>query len=87
MDQDLIKHDNAISSWITLRVARDAVTTTVLRIETNLSLDAQDLNYPKGSVDSLIAAAVAYVDDHPHINTIEIEPNRQGGLEITSLGD
>jgi hypothetical protein len=87
MDKDVIKHDNALSSWITLRVARDGVTTTVLRLETDLSLDAQDVNYQKGSVDSLIAAAVAYVEDHPHINTIEIEPIHQGRLEVTSLGD
>ena len=87
MDQDLIKHDNAISSWIMLGVARDGVTTTVLRIETDLSLNAEDPNYQKDAGDGLVAAAVAYVGDHPLIDTIEIEPIRQGGFEVTSIGE
>ena len=59
---------------------------TVLKIETDLGLDPEDPSYQKGSVDSLIAAAVSYVDDHPHFQTIEIEPSREGRLEVTSLG-
>jgi len=59
MGQGIIKHDNAISSWITLCIDRDGVTTTVLMIETDLSLNAEDPNYRKDAVDSLAAAAVA----------------------------
>jgi hypothetical protein len=40
MDQVIIEHDNAISSRITLCIDRDRVTTTVLMIETDLSLNA-----------------------------------------------
>ena len=87
MDQDIIKHDNAISSWITLCVDRNRVTTTILMIETDLSLNAEDPNYQKDNVDSLVAAAVAYVGEHPHIDNIEIEQLRQGSLDVTSLGD
>ena len=87
MDQDIIKHDNAISSWITLRVGRKGVTTTILMIETDLSLNAEDPNYQKDNVDSLVAAAVAYVGEHPHIDNIEIEQLRHGSLDVTSLGD
>jgi hypothetical protein len=87
MDQDIFKHDHAISSWITLCISRDGVTTTVLMVETDLNLNAKDSNYRKDSIDSLVAAAVAYVRDHPHIDTIEIEQIRQGSLEVTSLGD
>ncbi len=87
MDQDIIKHDNAISSWITLCIDRNGVTTTILMIETDLSLNAEDPNYQKDSVDSLVAAAVAYVGEHPHIDNIEIEQLRQGSLDVTSLGD
>ena len=87
MDQGVIKHDNAVFSWITLCIARDGATTTVLMIETDLSLNAEDPNYRKDAVDRLVAAAVAYVGDHPHIDTIEIEQLRQGSLDVTSIGD
>ena len=87
MDQDIIKHDNAISSWITLCIDRNGVTTTILMIETDLSLNAEDPNYQKDNVDSLVAAAVAYVGEHQHIDSIEIEQLRQGSLDVTSLGD
>jgi hypothetical protein len=56
-------------------------------IETDLSLNAEDPNYQKDNVDSLVAAAVAYVGEHPHIDNIEIEQFRQGSLDVTSLGD
>jgi hypothetical protein len=87
MDQDIIKHDNAVSSWITLCIARDGVITTVLMIETDLCLNADAPNYQKNAVDSLVATAVAYFGDHPHIDTIEIEQLRQGRPEVTSIGD
>ena len=61
MDQDIFKHDHALSSWLTLCISRDGVTTTVLMVETDLNLNAKDSNYRKGSIDSLVAAAVAYV--------------------------
>ncbi len=86
MDQDIIKHDNAISSWITLCVDRDGLTTTVLMIQTDLSLNAEDPNYQKDAVDSLIAAAVEFVGKDSHIDTIEIEQLRQGSLDVTSIG-
>jgi hypothetical protein len=87
MGQDIFKHDHAISSWITLCISRDGVTTTVLMVETDLNLNAKDSNYRKDSIDSLVAAAVAYVRDHPQIDTIEIEQIRGGSLEVASLGD
>lgn len=87
MDQDIFKHDHAISSWITLCIGRDGATTTVLMIETDLTLNAKDPNYRKESIDNLVAAAVAYVGKNPHIDTIEIEQIRQGSIDVTSLGD
>ena len=86
MDQDIIKHDNTLASWIILRVGRKGVTTRILRIETDLSLNPNDRNYQKDALDSLTAAAKAYVRDHKHIDSIEIEQFRQGSLEVTSLG-
>jgi hypothetical protein len=73
MDQGIIKHDNAIFSWITLRVGHNGVITEILAIETDLSLNTEDPNYQKDAVDDLMAAAVAYLRDHPHIDSIEIE--------------
>jgi hypothetical protein len=87
MDQDIFKHDTAGSSWISLRVGPKGVTTRVLTIETDLSLNPEDPNYQKDVVDSLIAAAVAYIRDHRHIDDAEIVQIRQGGFEVTSLGD
>ena len=87
MDQDIIKHDNAVFSWITLRVGRKGVTTRILRIETDLTLNPDDPNYQKDALDSLTAAANAYVRDHIHIDSVEIEQIRQGSLEVTSIGD
>ena len=86
MDQNIIKHDNALSSWITLRVGRKGVTSTVLRIETDLSLNAEGPDYQKDAVDSLTAAAVAYLREHRHIDSIEIDQIRQGHLEVTNIG-
>jgi hypothetical protein len=73
MDQGIIKHDNAVFSWITLRVGRNGVTSRILTIETDLSLNLEDPNYQKDAVDGLMAAARAYVRDRPHIDAIEIE--------------
>jgi hypothetical protein len=87
MDQDIIKHDNAISSWIGLRVARNGKKARFLMIATDLTLNAEDPDYQKGAVDSLVAAAVAYVGGHPRIDSIEIEQIRQGSLDVTSIGD
>ena len=87
MDQDLIKHDNAVFSWITLRVGRKGVTTRILTIETDLNLNPDDPNYKKDAIDSLMATAVAYIRDHRHIHSIEIVQIRQRSLEVTSLGN
>ncbi len=87
MDQDIIKHDNAIFSWITLRVGRKGVTTRILTIETDLSLNPDDPNYQKDAVDSLMAAAVTYIRERRHIDSFEIVQIRQGSLEVTSIGN
>lgn len=86
MDQELIKHGHAISSWIALRISRSGGVTSELTIETDLCLNEEDPNYEKDRVDSLIAAAVAYIAGRLQIGTIEIRPLQQGNLEVTSLG-
>ena len=86
MDQDIIKHDNAVFSWITLRVGRKGVTTRILTIETDLALDPDDPDYQKDAVDGLTAAALAYIREQRHIDSIEIVQIRQGSFEVTSIG-
>ncbi len=56
-------------------------------IATDLTLNAENPDYQKDAVESLIAAAVAYVGDHPRIDSIEIEQIRQGSLDVTSIGE
>ena len=34
MEQHIIKHDTAMTSWVTVRIVRDGVITRLLRIET-----------------------------------------------------
>jgi hypothetical protein len=86
MDEDIIKHDNAVSSWITLRVSPKGVITTILMVLTDLNLNAEAPDYQKDKVKNLIAVAVEYVRKHSHIDILEIEQLRQGSLEVTSIG-
>ena len=87
MAQNAIEHENAVASWVTLRVTRDGKTTTILTIETDLDLNPEVHDYKKDKVKSLIDAAVAYVREHVRIDTIEIGPLREGAYEVTSIGD
>jgi hypothetical protein len=87
MEQDIVQHDNAMSSWIAVRVSRDGKLTKLLRVETDLSLDAEDPNYQADAVSGLSEAALTYLRQHPDVDSIEIEPTRQGSFEVTRIGD
>ena len=87
MAQNAIEHENAVASWVTLRVSRDGKITTILTIETDLDLNPEAHDYQKDKVNSLIDAAVAYIREHVRIDTIEIGPLREGAYEVTSIGD
>jgi hypothetical protein len=80
MEQDIVQHDNAMSSWIVIRIARDGKLTKLLRIETDLSLDAEDPNYQADAVSGLSEAALTHLRQHPDVESIELEQSRQGGL-------
>jgi hypothetical protein len=86
MAQNAIEHENAVGSWVTLRIARSGKITNILTIETDLDLDPEAHGYQKDKVNSLIDAAVAYVREHVRIDTIEIGPLREGAYEVTSIG-
>ena len=53
-EQGLIDHPNALSSWLGLRLTRDA-TLQILFVETDLVLDTKAEDYNASAVESLIA--------------------------------
>ncbi len=87
MEQDIVQHDNAMSSWIAVRVSRDGKLTKLLRVETDLSLNVDDPNYRSDALSSLVEAAVTYLRQHPNVDSVELEQSRQGGFEVTRIGD
>ena len=87
MEENIVQHDNAMSSWIVVRIASDGKLIKLLRIETDLSLNAEDPNYQADAVSGLAEAALTYLRQHPDLDSIEIEPSRQGGFEVTRIGD
>ena len=87
MEHDIIQHDNAMSSWIAVRVSRDGKLTKLLRVETDLSLNVDDPNYRSDALSSLVEAAVTYLRQHPDVESIELEQSRQGGFDVTRIGD
>jgi hypothetical protein len=87
MEHDIIQHDNAMSSWIAVRVSRDGKLTKLLRVETDLSLNVDDPNYRSDALSSLVEAALTYLRQHPDVDSIELEQSRQGGFEVTRIGD
>ena len=86
MDQGVIRHDNALSSWVALRVGRDGVVARILKIETDLSVTADDEAYSKDELESLLAAAAAYLREHSDIAYVEVEQVPGGALEVTRIG-
>lgn len=71
MEQCLVEHKHAISSWLMVRLTRDTME-TVLKIETDLVLNAHD---PDGeSVRGLLARVQEYLGANRHIASADIEP-------------
>jgi hypothetical protein len=73
MQQNLIEHPHAISSWLAVRLTRDAMM-TVLVVETDLVLNAQDPDFDSVAVNSLVAKVQEYLAAHDHIDSADIEP-------------
>jgi hypothetical protein len=85
MDQNIIRHKNALSSWIALRVGRDGAVARILRIETDLSLDA-DRAHRADKLNELLEAVAAYLREHADVDSVEIEQAPGGPLEVTRIG-
>lgn len=86
MDQDIIRHKNALSSWIALRVGRDGLVARILRIETDLSVDTDDRAHRADTLNDLLDAVAAYLREHPDVDSVEIEQAPGGPLEVTRIG-
>ncbi len=73
MKQRLINHKHAIASWLTMRLTRDTMH-TVLVVETDLVLNAQDPDFEAEAVRSLATAVQEYLAANEHIDSADIEP-------------
>jgi hypothetical protein len=50
-------------------------------------LNAEDPKYQADAVSGLAEAALTYLRQHPDVDSIELEPSKQGGFEVTRIGD
>ena len=73
MEQRLIEHKHAISSWLTVRLTRDTME-TVLVVETDLVLNAQDPDFDRDAVSGLLAKVQEYLGANRHIAGADVEP-------------
>jgi hypothetical protein len=73
MEQRLVLHKHAISSWLTVRLTRDTMN-TVLVVETDLVLNAQDNDFDDDAAGSLLAKVQEYLAANQHIDSADIEP-------------
>jgi hypothetical protein len=74
MEQCLVEHKHAISSWLTVRLTREAMK-TILVVKTDLVLNAHDPDFDGDAVGSLIAKVQEYLAANVHIDSADIEPN------------
>jgi hypothetical protein len=73
MTQNLIRHRSIESSRRALRIGRDGTMSTTVVVETDLILDAQDEDYDKAAVDSLLNAVKQFIAANTHIDQVVIE--------------
>jgi hypothetical protein len=83
MKQHLFEHKHAISSWLTVRLTHDTMK-TVLVVETDLMLNAQDPDFDGGAVNSLLTRVQEYLRANRHIDCADIEPLVDGPTDHNS---
>jgi hypothetical protein len=74
MNQKLVDHPHAKSSWISMRIHRHEDTQTVLVIATDLVLYPDDPHYNGEAVNSLAEAVTAYISAHKLIDSADVIP-------------
>ena len=70
MEQRLVEHRHATSSWLTVQLTRDTMK-TVLVVETDLVLNAQDNDFDGDAVRSLLAKVQEYLAANQHIDSAD----------------
>lgn len=73
MEQCLVEHKHAISSWLMVRLTRD-IMETVLKIETDLVLNAHNADFDGDAVRGLLARVQEYLRVNRHIASADIDP-------------
>ena len=70
-DQNLIRHPHIVSSGTMVRLERSGQK-FVLRVATDLALDAMDPIHGEPAVSDLLGIVRAYLEEHPIIDSAEI---------------
>ena len=69
----MLKHAHAVRSYPTVRWDTP-VLTTILVVETDLSLDKEDQAYNKEAVNDLFEAVTNYLWSHSNYDSAEVRP-------------
>jgi hypothetical protein len=76
MEQDVIEHPHAESSWITMRISRREMS-RVLVVETDLVLNPDDPQHDADAVADLKGAVSAYLEAYPATDYAEVSQRRK----------
>ena len=78
----LANHSNVSGVWATMEIDGDNVE-SVMVVETDLCLNAQDGNYDLVKVNTLVAAVMAFVNGNSTIDRARIIPELLGSQQPT----
>lgn len=73
MDQDIIKHERALSSCITIRLDRESME-RVLVVKTDLVLNVDSPAHDAATFNNLIETIRNFWDANPSIDSVIVEP-------------
>lgn len=73
MDQEIIKHDHALSSWITIRLDHESMD-SVLVVKTDLVLNVDSSAHNAAAFNSLIETIREFWYANPSIDSVIVEP-------------
>jgi hypothetical protein len=69
-------HQNAVTTWETVSIAKDGTLETVLMVETQLPLTPEHGKFEQDRLNALVEAIVGYMQEHNHIDRAELVPLR-----------
>ncbi len=72
MDQNLITHAHALSSWRTVRLDLQQGITTILVVETDLALTPDDPEYDADAFNSLADTIREYLTKHNNVDSADV---------------